>query len=81
MQRDEITDMKVALTLKAVEEQLVRKFAHHGRVACASLHEAFGVMYEELDEAAEEMRVNDKEKFKKEAIDIAVAAIWAAASL
>lgn len=43
-------------------------------------HEAFGKVYEEVLEAAEEMHKNNPQRFKAELIDIMVACAWGYAS-
>lgn len=42
-----------------------------------STHEAFGVLWEEVDEALDELRADDKQKFRTELIQIAAVCIRA----
>jgi hypothetical protein len=81
MERDQIADEQIHEAVKDVVQMLVYKFEQHGKGAAVSMHEAFGVMQEEMTELEDEMRANSQKKFRREAIDVAVAALWAIASL
>lgn len=62
---------------EAIESALYTK----GRGAFVSSHEAFGVIAEEVSELAEALRKGDAVEFAEEAVDVAIAAVFAVASL
>ena len=81
MQRNILTDEDFAAAVEAVKGRIAKKNMQ-GRGGLINAHEAFGKLYEEVNvELAEEMHKNNDELFIDEAIDVAVAAIWAIASI
>lgn len=57
------------------------KMFDHDNQPIYNLHELLGVMHEEFDEFADEVRDNNSAKAREELLDIAVAAIWGIASI
>jgi len=60
---------------------LDRRIEKHGSGAFSNAHEGLGVIAEEYHELLEAVRTNDQEQVAREAIDVAVAAIWTVVSL
>ena len=67
--------------IQIVKNKLVEKLRKKGNGSFVSRHESFGIVAEEFDELLDELRTNNKIKFKKELIDVAVACIFSIACL
>ena len=80
MERDPITLESINEALKLAEARAARKMMGN-KGALVNTHEAFGKIYEEVQEAAQEMHDNNTVSFKDELIDIIVACAWGIASL
>jgi hypothetical protein len=64
-----------------VQGSMTNQIAKKGSRTFASMHEAYGVLAEELNlEALREIRANSRPGFTSEMIDVAVGAIWAVAT-
>ncbi len=81
MTRDIITEGQIQKSIEEVILTLNKRLKKKGYGAFAGTHECYGVVVEEVQELAEEMRANDDEKFKEELLDVIVAAIFGLASL
>lgn len=81
MERDRITQEGWDRAVSEVRSELERRIAEKGSGAFASLHEAWGVIDEEVTEFKDEVQANDTLKARAELLDIAVAAIVGIASL
>jgi NTP pyrophosphatase (non-canonical NTP hydrolase) len=80
MTRDPVTIEAIKEALKLAAARADRKMMGN-KGALVNTHEAFGKIYEEVQEAAQEMHDNNTEAFKDELIDIIVACAWGIASL
>jgi hypothetical protein len=81
MTRDPLTREKFIEALDLALAKIDLKNMAKEKGALVNAHEAFGKIYEEVDEAGDEMRFNNDEAFCEEVIDIMVACAWAWASL
>ena len=80
LSRPKIPPEVIEEAVVAVVAWLKYQIQQKGDGAYASPHEALGVIQEEFDEFKVACHNNDPHEFVKEAIDIAVGAIWAVAS-
>ena len=69
-------DSAITATVRGLMDRLGRK----GPGACASSHEALGLVTEEYDELVKAVRKNDIENIDEELTDIAVCCLYALAS-
>ena len=81
MERNTVPQTNWERTLTEVSFELDRRIAEKGNHASASLHESWGVIAEEFDEFKVAVQENDTLSARSELLDIAVAAVWALASL
>lgn len=81
MKRDMVSQERVEKALEKFRQHFNKRLKKKGYGAYASSHEAYGIIAEEMHELMVELHGNNKTKFVDEALDIAVACIWAAASL
>lgn len=81
MVREQVEMEAIEDALKVFHEYLMKRINKHGMGKFASSHEAYGVLAEEVDESLDELRLNDKDKFVQEMLDVAVTGIWAYVSL
>jgi hypothetical protein len=81
MERDRITQEGWDRAVSEVRAELDRRIAEKGDGAFASLHEAWGVIDEEMREFKDGVQAKDRLNARAEALDIAVAAIVAIASM
>ena len=78
--RRQIESAKIVDAFLEIEEKVAYRLRTKGRGVYASPHEAEGIIDEEHDELVDELRANDRERFRAELIDIAVACVIAMAS-
>lgn len=77
-----ITEELLNQTFDACKEVMRVKIEKHGREAFSSKHECFGKIAEEVDELLQELRNDDQtEGFESELLDVAIAAVFSAASI
>jgi tRNA(Ile2) C34 agmatinyltransferase TiaS len=81
MERDDVPQSNWERTLTEVGLELERRIDEKGSHASASLHESWGVVAEEFDEFKAAVQANDTLGARSELLDIAVATVWALASL
>jgi hypothetical protein len=81
MERDRITQEGWERALSEVRSELDRRVAEKGDGAFASLHEAWGVIDEEIREFKDGVQAKDRLNAHAELLDIAVAAIVGIASM
>ena len=67
--------------IKIVKNKLIERLKRKGNGSFYSRHESFGIIAEEFDELWDELRSNNKQKFKNELIDVAVACLFSIACL
>ena len=79
--RPSISNGALEQTLDDLRKAIHRAIEKHGDGACVSLHEVRGMIEEERDEFAEEVHKNNIPGARSEALDIAIAAVWGAASI
>ena len=74
----EYTELRLNLegAFREISEKYWQQISSKGDHNSNSLHEILGVMFEEFQEFADEVKKNDQQRAKEELIDIAVAAIW-----
>jgi len=65
-----ITVGRIDRVMGLIRQELIRSVVKHP-VSFHTPHEAFGVIYEELDEMVDEMRANNHAGFQKEAMQLA----------
>ena len=80
MVREPIPVQDIYLALDAAKQLIDAKMMGN-KGGLVSTHEAFGKIYEEVLEAAEEMHKNNTVRFKSELVDIIVACAWGYGSL
>ena len=80
MPRPQVTAKQVSDAMGQLQKRLYEKIDKHGDGAYASPHETFGILWEEVDEANDEMRSGNDAGFSEELIDIAVTCIFGVAS-
>lgn len=81
MDREQVEMEAVENALKVLHENVMKRIRKHGMGKFASPHEAYGVLAEEVDESLDELRLNKREEFVQEMLDVAVTGIWAYVSL
>lgn len=81
MDREQVEMEAVENALKVLHENVMKRISKHGMGKFASPHEAYGVLAEEVDESLDELRLNKREEFVQEMLDVAVTGIWAYVSL
>ena len=77
--RQAVKNQDISRGLLALHDKLIYRLETKGRGQYASRHEIFGILAEEMDEALDELRENSEGgyvNFKKELLDVAVAAIF-----
>lgn len=81
MERDHIPKDRWERAIDEMRDQVARRLTEKGDGACASIHEAWGVLDEEVQEFKEAVQQKDRLNARAELLDIVVAALWALASL
>lgn len=79
--RPSVCDDAIVSVADRMIDAMYQRINKHGDGAFVGPHEAFGVVHEEYDELGEALRANNEEQFKRECMDIAVAALFAIVSL
>lgn len=80
-EREQITQEKIEMALKIVEETLKYRLDEKGYGTFCSSHEVLGVLTEEFYELVEAVKSNDIMKVEKELIDVAVGALFGIACI
>jgi hypothetical protein len=75
--RAEVTNKELVSLVLDLIAALNRQLDRHGRHYFSGKHEAYGMIAEEMTELMETVRDNDSKRFRDEAMDVAVAALWA----
>ena len=81
MDRPEVEQDIVQITLDRLNDKLTHRLHHKGRAAWISTHEIKGIVDEEMDELKDACHRNDILDFEEELLDVAVAAVFGLASL
>jgi hypothetical protein len=81
MSRPAITGAELDDIISDVHKMLYKRIEQHGDGAFSSSHEILGILNEEMLEYSLEVCGNDREGQIRELIDVAVGAIFGAASL
>ena len=80
--RHQLTELDMAIAVESVEDKLQFRMRQKGMGTYASLHEALGILQEEMTEFEDEVHAKNSRKNQIEELkDIAVGAIWAIASI
>ncbi len=82
IQRDLIEKEEIASALCELERALCLRLGKHGYGRFAGPHECYGVIAEEFTkELTDALHANDRASFRRECIDIAVAAMFSYISM
>jgi hypothetical protein len=81
MSRPAITGAELDDIIREVQRMLYKRIEQHGDGAFSSSHEILGILNEEMHEYLLEVCANDREGQVRELIDVAVGAIFGAASV
>lgn len=80
VERPDLNELAIEDAKDWLSDEVWRRLRQKGWAQFASRHEAYGIIDEERYELMKALHENDKDGFRQELIDIAVACIIAAAS-
>src|SRR5262245_9223456 len=80
LDHEELRQVQADITscLALLREGLQRRLSKHGPKRYTSVHHTLGIVTEEYYEAIVAAQANDEDAFRRELLDIGVAALWGA---
>lgn len=81
MERLDVTDAQLLQAIEVLTRNVGKRMEQHGRGSFVSAHESLGVITEEYQELVTAVKSNDPMDIAQELMDVAVGAIFGAASM